>query len=142
MTAAVAQQRIQLSYGDCDALGIAYFAINYPWMERTYSVWLHSFGLDSHTMLETVGAYTVGLKSECQYFASCAVFDELTCTVVLDRLGTTSYTLGFDFVRGDELVAHGKITFAVRSAEGAKVAIPDRLLSALKTLEPSSYTTT
>jgi acyl-CoA thioesterase FadM len=24
--------RFQLSYGDCDTVGIAYFAIYYPWM--------------------------------------------------------------------------------------------------------------
>ena len=129
------QQRLQLAYGDCDALGISYFAINYPWMERTYSVWLHTLGLDSHTMLDTIGAYTVGLKSECRYITTCAVFDELTCTVVLDHLGTTSYALGFDFVRGEELVAHGKITYAARNAEGSKTPIPRELLAALKTLE-------
>ncbi|OLL19488.1 MULTISPECIES: acyl-CoA thioesterase [unclassified Rhodococcus (in: high G+C Gram-positive bacteria)] len=139
-TTAVTQQRFQLAYGDCDAVGISYFAINYPWMERTYSVWLHSFGLDSHTLLDTVGVYTVGLKSECQYITSCEVFDELTCTVVLDHLGTTSYALGFDFERGDELVAHGKITFAVRGADGKKAQIPERLLAALRTLEPPRTT--
>jgi len=135
MGAPVTQQRFQLSYGDCDAIGISYFAINYPWMERTYSVWLHTFGLDSHTMLDTIGAYTVGLKSECRYITTCEVFDELTCTVVLDHLGTSSYALGFDFDRGGQLVAHGKITFAVRNADGAKTPIPEALLSALQTLD-------
>ncbi|GAB92073.1 acyl-CoA thioesterase [Gordonia rhizosphera] len=128
------QQRFALSYGDCDALGISYFAINYPWMERTYSVWLHGLGLDSDTMLDRIGAYTVGLKSECQYFTSCRVFDELVCTVVLEKLGNTSYVLGFDFTRGDELVAHGAITYAVRGADGAKAPIPPALLEALQTL--------
>lgn len=135
-TAPVTQQRFQLSYGDCDAVGISYFAINYPWMERTYSVWLHSFGLDSHTLLDTVGVYTVGLKSECRYITSCKVFDELTCTVVLDHVGNTSYVLGFDFERGDELVAHGKMTFAVRNPDGTKAPIPERFLAALRTLAP------
>lgn len=132
----VTQQRFRLAYGDCDAVGISYFAINYPWMERTYSVWLHSFGLASHTLLDTVGVYTVGLKSECQYITSCKVFDELTCTVALDRIGTTSYTLAFDFERGDELVAQGRMTFAVRNPDGSKAAIPDRFLAALRTLGP------
>ncbi|WP_420748996.1 acyl-CoA thioesterase [Rhodococcus sp. O3] len=135
-TAPVTQQRFRLSYGDCDAVGISYFAINYPWMERAYSVWLHSFGLESHTLLETVGVYTVGLKSECQYIRTCQVFDELTCTVALDRIGNTSYTLAFDFERGDELVAQGRMTFAVRNPDGTKAAIPERFLAALRTLDP------
>ncbi|WP_245813979.1 hypothetical protein [Rhodococcus marinonascens] len=86
----------------------------------------------------------IGDLLECQVSTNpCAVddADELTCTVGLDWLATASYTLGFDFVRGDELVAHGKITYAVRSAEGTKAPIPDRLLTALNTLESSSYTT-
>lgn len=135
-TTPVTQQRFRLAYGDCDAVGISYFAINYPWMERTYSVWLHSFGLESHRLLDTVGVYTVGLKSECQYITSCKVFDELTCTVALDRIGTTAYTLAFDFDRGDELAAQGRMTFAVRNPDGTKAAIPDRFLTALRTLGP------
>lgn len=130
----VTQQRFTLAYGDCDAVGISYFAVNYPWMERTYSVWLHSFGLDSHTMLDTLGVYTVGLKSECRYLTSCVVFDELVCTAVLDHLGTTSYVLGFDFTRGDELVAHGEMTFAVRGPDDKKAEIPEPLRRALQTL--------
>ncbi|MFW0783493.1 hotdog domain-containing protein [Gordonia sp. CPCC 206044] len=129
------QQRFQLSYGDCDALGISYFAINYPWMERTYSVWLHDLGLESDSMLEKIGAYTVGLKSECQYFTSCHVFDELVCTVVREKVGNTSYVLGFDFTRGEELVAHGAITYAVRGADGAKTPIPPALMAALDSLD-------
>ena len=126
-----------LSYGDCDAIGISYFAINFPWMERTYSAWLHSLGLDSHTMLDAIGVGTVGLKAECRYLAQCVVFNELTCTVVRERIGTTSYTLGFDFLRGDEPVAYGAITYAVRGPDGAKAAIPDRLRAALDSLQPS-----
>ena len=50
---------------------------------------------------------TVGVHSECTYKAMVRVFDELTVRLVLDRVGSSSYTVGFDFLRGDEVVTHG-----------------------------------
>ncbi|CND74797.1 tol-pal system-associated acyl-CoA thioesterase [Mycobacterium tuberculosis] len=129
----------QLAYGDCDALGIAYFAMFYPWMERTYSCWLYSLGIHSADLIGRFGVYTVGMRSSCRYLKQCRVFDELTCQAVLDHLGTTSYTVGFDFVRGDELVAHGEIAFAVRSPEGTKAPIPGDILDALRGLPMSTF---
>ncbi|MFA1551829.1 acyl-CoA thioesterase [Actinomadura chokoriensis] len=129
----------RLSYGDCDALGIAYFAMFYPWMERTYSGWLYSLGIHSADLIGRFGVYTVGMRSSCRYIRQCEVFDELTCQAVLDHLGTTSYTVGFDFVREGELVAHGEIIFAVRSPDGTKAPIPDGLLDALRSLPMSTF---
>lgn len=134
MTGHPTSQTFTLAYGDCDAIGISYFAMNYPWMERTYSVWLHSYGLDSHTMMDEVGAGTVGFGSECSYLTSCHVFDEVVCGMELDHLGTTSYIIGFPFSRGDERVAYGRIKYAVRGPDGLKAPIPERLKAALESL--------
>jgi len=125
----------RLSYGDCDALGIAYFAIYYRWMERAYSSRLYDHGLRSGELVESLGVLTVGAHSECTYKRLVRVFDELTVRLVLDRLGTTSYTVGFDFVRAGEVVSHGAMTFVCRDPEsGGKAAIPERLLAVLRTL--------
>ncbi|MCZ4078071.1 acyl-CoA thioesterase [Rhodococcus sp. H36-A4] len=128
-------QTFTLAYGDCDAIGISYFAMNYPWMERTYSVWLHSHGLDSHTMMDTIGVGTVGFGSECSYLAMCRVFDEVTCGMELNHIGTSSYIIGFAFTRGEERVAYGKIKYAVRGPDGLKASIPDVLRAALVSLD-------
>ena len=127
-------QRFQLSYGDCDTVGIAYFAVYYPWMERAYSTWLYSHGLRSGELAEQHGFMTVGVHSECTYKAMVRVFDELTVRLVLDRVGSSSYTVGFDFLRGDEVVTHGSMTFVCRTPEGGKSAIPDVLMEVLRTL--------
>lgn len=125
----------RLSYGDCDTLGIAYFAIYYRWMERAYSGWLYEHGLRSGELAESLGVLTVGAHSECTYKRMVRVFDELTIRLVLDRLGTTSYAVGFDFVRDGEIVSHGAMTFVCRDPEsGGKAEIPERLLSVLRTL--------
>lgn len=125
----------RLSYGDCDTVGIAYFAIYYRWMERAYSGWLHDHGLRSGELAESLGVLTVGVHSECTYRRMVRVFDELTVRPVLDRIGTTSYTVGFDFVRDGDVVTHGGMTFVCRDpAGGGKKAIPERLLAVLRTL--------
>lgn len=124
----------QLGYGDCDVVDIAYFAIYYPWMERAYSAWLHAHGIRSGQMQEQLNIVTVGLSSGATYIRPAHVFDQLTVSLVLDRLGTTSYIVGFDFHRGDELITRGHMGFATRDLNWAKTPIPEQLAETLKTL--------
>ncbi len=128
----------RLSYGDCDTVGIAYFAVYYPWMERAYSTWLFDQGIRSGEMVEQLGVLCVGVHSDCTYRAMVRVFDVLTIRMTLDRMGTTSWTVGFDFLRGEEVVTHGTMTFVVRAPEGGKTAIPPQLLTVLQSLPPGA----
>ena len=122
----------QLAYGDTDTVGIAYFDIYYRWMERCYSTWLYSLGIRSGQMGEDLGVVTVGMSSGCRYVDTVEVFDEIVCQAVADKIGNTSYVVGFEFTRGDDLVTKGQMTFAVRKAEDfTKAPIPERLLKAL-----------
>lgn len=129
------RQRFQLSYGDCDTVGIAYFAIYYPWMERTYSTWMYRNGIRTGELAEQFDIVTVGVHSEATYHQPVRVFDELTCDMVLEHFGTSSYKLGFSFRRDAELVTHGTMTFACRTLDGAKAAIPTTIAETLATLD-------
>ena len=124
----------QLAYGDCDVVGIAYFAIYYRWMERAYTTWLHEHGIRSGQMLEDLGIVTVGVSSGATYEQPVRVFDRLTCHVVLERLGASSYTLGFDFIRDGALVTRGHMSFACRNPGWDKTPVPGRLAAILSTL--------
>ncbi|MFD1210814.1 acyl-CoA thioesterase [Arthrobacter sp. GCM10027362] len=124
----------QLAYGDCDVVGIAYFAIYYRWMERAYTTWLHAHGIRSGQMLEDLGIVTVGVSSGATYAQQVRVFDHLTCQVVLERLGASSYTLGFDFTRDGALVTRGHMSFACRNPGWDKAPVPARLATILSTL--------
>lgn len=126
--------RFQLAYGDCDVVGIAYFALYYPWMERAQTLWLYSHGLRSGELADQLGVLTVGVHSECTYRQMVRVFDELTIAITVDRVGTSSYTLGFDFLRDGSVVTHGAMTFVCRTLEGGKAPIPEKLLEVLQTL--------
>lgn len=125
----------QLAYGDTDTVGIAYFGIYYRWMERCYSTWLYAHGIRSGQMADDLGAVTVGLSSGCRYVDTVEVFDEIVCQAVADRIGTTSYAVGFEFTRGEDLVSKGQMVFAVRNpGDFSKAPIPERLLAVLEKL--------
>lgn len=125
----------QLAYGDTDTVGIAYFDIYYRWMERCYSTWLFAHGIRSGQMAEDLGVVTVGISSGCRYVDTVEVFDEIVCQAVADRIGTTSYAVGFEFTRGDQLVTKGQMAFAARNpGDFGKAPIPQRLLEVIRTL--------
>ncbi|MFC4001265.1 acyl-CoA thioesterase [Prauserella oleivorans] len=124
----------QLSYGDCDAVGIAYFAIYYRWMERVYTSWLFSHGLRSGELHDDLGILTVGISSGATYHRPAKVFDELTCQVVLDRIGTSSYTVGYEFTRDGDLVTRGHMAYACRQPDFSKAPVPEKLAAILRTL--------
>jgi acyl-CoA thioester hydrolase len=132
----------RLAYGDCDTVGIAYFAIYYRWMERAYTTWLHSHGIRSGEMQEQLGILTVGISSGATYRQPARVFDELTCQVVLDRIGDSSYTIGYEFTRGGELVTRGHMTYACRALDWAKAPVPEKLETVLRTLPAPSFDVT
>lgn len=130
----------QLAYGDTDTVGIAYFGIYYRWMERCYSTWLHALGIRSGQMAEDLGVVTVGISSGCRYVDTVEVFDEIVCQAVADRIGSTSYAVGFEFARGGQLVTKGQMVFAVRNPEDfSKAGIPDRLLEAIQSLPEPTF---
>lgn len=125
----------QLAYGDTDTVGIAYFGIYYRWMERCYSTWLYANGIRSGQMAEDLDAVTVGLSSGCRYVDTVEVFDRIECQAVADRIGTSSYAVGFEFTRDAQLVTKGQMVFAARAPQDfAKTPIPARLREVLETL--------
>lgn len=128
----------QLSYGDCDTVGIAYFGMYYSWMERAYSTWLFSQGIRSGELVEQLGVLSVGVHSECTYLQMVRVFDVLTIRMVMDRMGTTSWKVGFDFLRDGEVVTHGTMTFVCRAPEGGKASPPPQLMAVLESLPAAS----
>lgn len=140
MTVTGSKLDFQLSYGDCDAVGIAYFAIYYRWMERAYTSWLFGQGLRSGEMQEALGVVTVGISSGARYLSTAKVFDQLSCQVVLDRLGETSYRVGYEFTRDGALVTRGQMSYACRDASDfTKARLPERLHQTLGRLPAPSF---
>lgn len=141
MKESMADARLEftLSYGDCDVVGIAYFAIYYRWMERCYTLWLNAHGIRSGEMVEDLGVVTVGVSSGCDYLDTVRALDTLTCQAVRQHVGGSSYRIGYEFRRGDDLVTLGQMTFVCRRPDFSKGAIPSRLRDLIMTLpEPTA----
>lgn len=130
--------KFQLTYGDCDTVGIAFFAIYYRWMERAYTSWMYSHGLRSGELREQLSTITVGVSSGATYLRKAEVFDELTCQLVLDHIGTSSYTVGYEFTRDGELITRGCMSYACRGLDWSKAALPSALRTVLESL-PSPH---
>jgi enediyne biosynthesis thioesterase len=79
------------------------------------------------------------LKSDCEFIAEIAAFDELSIRMSMQDLTQTQIGLSFDYVRVrdelEDLVAHGSMRVAcMRSADGhtIPVRVPEVLCTALK----------
>ena len=60
--------------------------------------------------------------------------------MVLDRLGESSYRVGYEFTRDGELVTRGQMSYACRDAtDFSKTPLPDRLRETLNLLPAPSF---
>ena len=89
----------RLSYGDCDPAGIIYFAAYYQWMERVYGEWTYLGEFQASVMRDLWGSTHISRASGCEYFVPAVLFDAVTCEMRVARVGDTSFTMAFDFIR-------------------------------------------
>jgi YbgC/YbaW family acyl-CoA thioester hydrolase len=124
----------RLSYGDCDPAGIVYFAAYYPWMERVYNEWTYLGGHPPSAMTELWGATHISRASGCEYFVPASLFDPITCEMRVARVGTTSFTMAFDFMRRPDRtrLAQGHMVLVFVDADTRPSAVPDEFEAVLR----------
>ena len=130
----------RVSYGDCDPAGIIYFGAFHPMMERTYTDWTLLAGLRSDRMAEEIGAITASRASSVSYEYSPRVYDAMRCELRLGVLGTTSYTLRYDFVDPDRHLRYALASMTmvtIDPVERTAVRVPDPLRTALSAAGPA-----
>jgi YbgC/YbaW family acyl-CoA thioester hydrolase len=133
-----------LSYGDCDTVGIIYFARYFPWMERCSTLWWHSHGIRVGHLSEDHEVVIVGVNASLDYHSPARVFDEITVRLVSDSIGSSSFALGFEFTCEERLLARGRMTFACRDLSWEKSELPAALrepLEALANYSAAEHTT-
>lgn len=117
----------RLSWGGCDPAGIIYYATYLEWAERAHSEWWYLRGLRIDAMADRIGASFVVRHVSCGYHRSPTVMDVLRCSLALELLGGTSFTIVCTFV----LVATGEVqavlhlTAVFVDAARRPVAVPD-----------------
>ena len=136
MGAFVIQHRIPWS--DVDLAKIVYFPRYFSYFEMAELDWIREQGLRYEDYLSELEIWMPRVAAHCNYRAPARLADLLAIEMRLDRLGTTSFTLGFDaYLLPDRIqTADGFITIAtVSRSEFRPTAVPRALVERLETLE-------
>ena len=82
---------------------------------------------------ERFGWWTVSRAAECEYLQAAGLFDEIRLEMRLGRVGNSSFRFEFQMWRvSDELlVGRGSNTIVTVSPDQSRIAIPERLRTAL-----------
>ena len=94
-TAPLHELQFRLAFGECDPAGIVYYATYLEWAERVHGDWWFHQGRPIGDA--SSGPAFVVRHVSCDYLAAPRPNDELRCTMWLQRIGATSFTLSFRF---------------------------------------------
>jgi len=129
--------RFPLHWGEMDALGHVNNARYFTWFESARMALFDRVGL------VTTGRPTVGpilAHTSCDFLAPVHYPAEMLTGTRIDRLGTSSFAMGYSVARAQEPnrpVARGEgVLVLIDYTTGAKVPIPDDLRAALAALGP------
>jgi YbgC/YbaW family acyl-CoA thioester hydrolase len=119
----------RVEFSDTDMAGIMHFSNFFRFMEVGESEFLRSRGI-SVTWVNALGE-RVGfprVSATCDYKTPAKFEDMLAIAVTLEKLGTKSVSYRFDFTRGGDAIATGRLTgvYCRKTADGmVSLAIPD-----------------
>lgn len=130
------QHRVQ--WGDVDMAQVIYFPRYFDYFAMAELEWFRSMGHRYETMLETFGVWMPRVASHADFLAPARLADLLSIELYLKRLGTTSFTFGFDAFRLPDRtrLAEGYITIATVSRSRFRpVKVPRKLVRLLGELK-------
>jgi acyl-CoA thioester hydrolase len=99
-----------VEFGDTDMAGIVHFAQFFRYMEAAEHAFLRSLGISVVMEWEGVPLGLPRVSATCDYLRPARFADELDICVSVRRLGRSSVTYAFEFLKGPETIARGQIT--------------------------------
>jgi YbgC/YbaW family acyl-CoA thioester hydrolase len=100
----------RVEFHETDMAGIVHFSNFFRYMESAEVEFLRSRGLSVALLWESEPLGFPRVSATCDYFKPARFEDVIDITVSLVRLGEKSVTYGFEFSKGGELLARGKVT--------------------------------
>ena len=137
MAAFVIQQRV--AWSDVYLARIVYFPRYFSFFENAELEWIRQNGLSYEEFLAELEIWMPRVAAHSNFHAPARLADLVAIEMRLDRLGTTSFTLGFDAYRLPERthLADGYIAIATVSRGSFRpTPVPERLVRLLAELEP------
>jgi len=102
--------RRRVEFRDTDAAGIVHFSVFFPMMEEAEHAALRHVGLSVMSPENVDGHLTwPRVSASCDYVSAARFEDILDIHVSVAKIGTSSVTYAFQFSRGEETIATGKI---------------------------------
>src|SRR5262249_53108622 len=99
-----------VEFGDTDMAGIVHFANFFRYMEAAEHAYLRACGLSVVAEWEGEPVSFPRVSASCDYLRPAPFAEELAITVAVERLGRSSVTYAFEFFKGEDLVARGRVT--------------------------------
>ncbi len=124
---------------DTDAAGVIYFANFYRMAHSTYEAFMESIGYSIRSFLDQANVIPLIVHSEADYKKSVKTGDRLAVELKLEKVGSSSYVIGYKiFNDQDEIAATLKtVHVSVDKEKRTKVPLPEKfketLLEFLKT---------
>ena len=101
-----------VEFAETDMAGMVHFAEFFRYMEAAEHAFLRSLGL-SVVMEIDGGKYGLPrVSAACDYLRPARFGEELTIEVTVVKLGRSSVHYAFEFTRGGEAIARGRVTAA------------------------------
>lgn len=102
----------RIDYSDTDMGGIVHFARFFVFMETAEHEFLRACGTEVDRTVDGVRVSWPRVAASCDYKSPARFGDVLEVHVRVVRRGVKSMTYGFEFRRGDTLLAEGRTTAA------------------------------
>ena len=102
----------RIDYSDTDQGGIVHFSRFFVFMETAEHEFLRARGTSVDHTVDGVRISWPRVAASCDYKSPARFGDVLDIRVRIQRRGIKSMTYGFEFRRGDTLLAEGKTTAA------------------------------
>ena len=126
----------RVEFGDTDMAGIVHFANFFRYMEAAETDFLRSRGLSVSYQRDGRRVGFPRVSVACDFTSPARFGDVLSVGVTVEKVGRKSVSYRFDFSRGDDPIAVGRITAVFcREADGHRLEsaeLPEDVRAALE----------
>jgi YbgC/YbaW family acyl-CoA thioester hydrolase len=99
-----------VEFADTDMAGIVHFANFFRYAEAAEHAYLRACGLSVFGGWEGLKITFPRVSAACDYLKPLRFEEEVEVAVTVERIGRTSVHYAFEFSRGDEAIARGRLT--------------------------------
>ncbi len=129
-----------VQFSETDMAGVVHFANYFRWMEMVEHAFFRSLGLSVMMTHEAVDIGWPRIACSCEYHGPARFEDEITLNLRVTKVGGKSLSYEVDFLKGETLLAKGKLTsvcVALQADMFKAIAIPESVRGKLSRKDAS-----